>query len=72
MFDDTLIRAARGMIRNHGHDAETKAAQRADSLEQYSPEGAEHWREVARVVRVLQAHSGVPVPANPLSHTLPG
>jgi hypothetical protein len=24
------------------------------------------------VVRVLQAHSGVPVPANPLSHTLPG
>jgi hypothetical protein len=54
MADDTLIRAAQGMIRNHGHEAETKAAERADNLERDSRDGAEHWREVARVVRVLR------------------
>jgi hypothetical protein len=72
MFEDTLIRAAKGMIRNHGDEAETKATQRASSLERFSREGAEHWREVARVVRVLKAHIRAPIPADPLSRILRG
>jgi hypothetical protein len=69
MADDTLIRAAQGMIRNHGQQAETKATERADSMEPYSLDAALHWREVARVVRVLQAQNPAPVPANRPSHT---
>jgi hypothetical protein len=34
------------MIRNHGHEAETKAAERA-GFEPYSRDAALHWREVA-------------------------
>jgi hypothetical protein len=71
MADDTLIRAAQDMIRNHGQQAETKAAEHADSLEPYSQDAALHWREVARVVRVLQAHRAAP-PADPPSRTLGG
>jgi hypothetical protein len=52
--DDALIRAAHGMIRNHGDEAETKAEQRADNLEPDSQDGARHWCEVARVVRVIR------------------
>jgi hypothetical protein len=33
MTNDTLIRAAQGMIRHHGKDAEIKAESRADRLE---------------------------------------
>jgi hypothetical protein len=56
--DDTLIRAAQGMIHNHGRAAETKAAERADHLEHDSSEAARHWREVARVVGILRRTRG--------------
>jgi hypothetical protein len=58
MTKDTLIRAAHGMIRHHGKDAEIKAAERADNVEHESQDAARHWREVAQVVRVLRTRDG--------------
>jgi hypothetical protein len=52
--DDTLIRAAQGMIRNHGLEAERRAEERAERLKRDSPESAGYWYEVARVVRSLR------------------